>query len=304
MLRELAAVTQRPVEYLAARSGWRKRADAAYQALPWRAKAIAHRAWAKLFRDSDAAFESGEWRVRFAGRDVLVPLSRARAWLDWDVALSLLGHDPEIKRTYAALVRSPRRPRLFFDVGANYGTHSLLLLAHGVRVVTFEPNPTCAPVFEELCRANGVGGRWEAVALGGEEDLVELCFDERDTWAGSTCGPPAAAGEGARHRLRVPQTTLDAYVERLAEAPDWVKLDVEGAEHRVLAGARRTLCGSRPRVIFESWAGPARARIAQEFARAGYRICALPWDATGEPHALTAEAFLASTATNYLADPV
>ena len=304
MLRELAAVTQRPAEYVAARSGWRKRADAAYQALPWRAKALAHRAWAKLFRGSDAAFEPGDWRVRFAGRDVIVPLSAARAWLDWDVALSLLGHDTEIKRTYAALVRSLRRPRLFFDVGANYGTHSLLLLAHGVRVVTFEPNPACAPVFEDLCRANGVRGRWEPLALGGDEDQVELCFDERDTWSGSTCGPPAETGEGARRRLRVPQTTLDAYVERLGEAPDWVKLDVEGAEHRVLAGARRTLRWSRPRVIFESWAGPSRALIAQEFERAEYRICALPWDATGEPHVLDAQAFREGTATNYLAEPL
>jgi FkbM family methyltransferase len=304
VLRELAAVTQRPAEYLAARSGWRKRADAAYQALPWRGKALAHRAWAKLFRRSDAAFEPGDWRVRFAGRDVIVPLSAARAWLDWDVALSLLGHDPEIKRTYAALVRSAHRPRLFFDVGANYGTHSLLLLAHGVRAVTFEPNPTCAPVFEELCRANGVRGRWEAVALGAEEGEVELCFDERDTWAGSTCGTPVASGEGARRRLRVPLTTLDAYVQRLGEAPDWVKLDVEGAEHEVLAGARRTLRSSRPRVIFESWAGPSRTLIADAFARSDYRVCTLPWDGTGAPHTLTPEAFQAAPATNFVAVPL
>jgi len=220
------------------------------------------------------------------------------------VALSLLGHDPEIKRTYAALVRSARRPRLFFDVGANYGTHSLLLLAHGIRAVTFEPNPMCAPVFEELCRANGVRGRWESVALGEEEGEVELCFDERDTWAGSTCGPPVVPGEGTRRQLRVPQTTVDACVERLGEAPDWVKLDVEGAEPGVLAGARRTLQHARPRWIFESWPGPARARIAQEFERAGYRICALPWDGAGDPHALTAEAFRGATATNYLAVPL
>jgi len=212
--------------------------------------------------------------------------------------------DTEVKRTYAALVRSPRRPRLFFDVGANYGTHSLLLLAHGVRVVTFEPNPACAPVFQDLCRANGVQGRWEPLALGEEEAEVELVFDERDTWSGTTCGAPAEAGDGARRRVGVPQTTLDAFVERLGEAPDWVKLDVEGAEDRVLAGARRTLRDSRPRVIFESWAGPSRTRVAEEFERAGYRICALPWDAAGEPRGLDAQAFRDSAATNYLAEPL
>jgi FkbM family methyltransferase len=303
VLRELAAATQRPAEYVAARSGWRNRADAAYQLLPWHAKALAHRAWAKLFRSGDTSFEPGDWRVRFAGRDVIVPLSAARAWLDWDVALSVLGHDPEIKRTYAALVRSPRRPRLFFDVGANYGTHSLLLLAHGVRAVTFEPNLACAPVFEELCRANGVCGRWESVALGAEEGDVELCFDERDTWSGSTCGPPAVDGQGARCRCRVPRTTLDAFVDRLGEAPDWVKLDVEGAEHLVLAGARRTLERSRPRLIFESWPGAQRTCIAQALQAAGYRVCALPWDPAGEPHAVAGDAFRACPATNFLAVP-
>lgn len=303
MLRELAAITRRPAAYVAAHSRWRRRADAAYQVLPWRAKALAHRAWAKLFRGSDAAFEPGDWRVRFAGRDVIVPLSAARAWLDWDVALSLLGHDPEIKRTYAALVRSPRRPRLFFDVGANYGTHSLLMLVHGVNTVTFEPNPSCAPVFEELCRANGVRGRWQAIALGEAEGEVELCFDERDTWSGSTSGTPAEAGEGTRRRIRVPQDTLDAYVERLGESPDWLKLDVEGAEPQVLAGAQRTLRASRPWVIFESRSGDDRTRIAKTFEGAGYRICSLPWDAVSEPHALTPEAFRAAPATNFLAVP-
>jgi hypothetical protein len=83
-----------------------------------------------------------------------------------------------------------------------------------------------------------------------------------------------------------------------------VKLDVEGAEDRVLSGARRTLRDSRPRVIFESWTGPSRARVAEEFERAGYRICALPWDATGEPRTLDARAFHEGDATNYLAEPL
>jgi len=240
--------------------------------------------------------------VRFAGRDVVVPLTAERAWLDWDTALSLLGHEPEIKRTYAALVRRAP-PRLFFDVGGNYGTHSLLLLVHGVRTVTFEPNPDCAPVFHDLCRANGVHGSWEAMALGASEGEVELSFDERDTWAGSTCGPPDAAGEGARRSIRVTLTTLDRFVERLGEAPDWVKLDVEGAEPAVLSGASRTLERARPRVIFECWPGPGRETLGRMLDAAGYRVCRLPWDALREPRALTRDAFAATGARNFLAVP-
>jgi hypothetical protein len=111
------------------------------------------------------------------------------------------------------------------------------------------------------------------------------------------------AGEGTRRRLRVAQTTLDAFVERSGEAPDWVKLDVEGAEPRALAGATRTLRRSRPHIIFECWPGPAREALARAFAAEGYRVCALPWDARGEPRALASRAFAESSKTNFLAQP-
>jgi hypothetical protein len=64
-------------------------------------------------------------------------------WLDWFLALATLGDDSTVKKTYAAIVSSSRKPDLFLDVGANYGTHSLLFLAHGIRTWSFEPNARC-----------------------------------------------------------------------------------------------------------------------------------------------------------------
>jgi hypothetical protein len=85
--------------------------------------------------------------------------------------------------------------------------------------------------------------------------------------------------------------------------PRTQKLDVEGAEHLVLAGARRTLERSRPRLIFESWPGVLRTCIGQALQAAGYRVCALPGDPAGEPHTLAGDAFRVSPATNFLAVP-
>jgi hypothetical protein len=181
MLRQLAAATLAPARYVASHSAWRSRADVAYDALPWPAKAAAHRAWAKLFRTSRATLEPGRWRVHFAGRELTVPLHADRAWLDWDTALSLLGHEPEIKRTYAALVKSPRRPRLFFDVGGSYGTHSLLLLAHGVRVVIRARQR--ARRLPELCRANGVAATASRSPWATAGRSISSST-RRDTWAG------------------------------------------------------------------------------------------------------------------------
>jgi hypothetical protein len=72
----------------------------------------------------------GLWRLRFAGTQIVLPLRRESFWLDWGFALGVLGHDAEVKRTYEMLLLSDR-PDLFIDIGANYGTHSMLMAAAG-----------------------------------------------------------------------------------------------------------------------------------------------------------------------------
>jgi hypothetical protein len=66
---------------------------------------------------------------------------------DWGLSLLVAGHDVEIKETYRYLLEE-RKPKLFFDIGANYGTHSLIFLTHGVRTISFEPNLGLRPYFD------------------------------------------------------------------------------------------------------------------------------------------------------------
>ncbi|CAA9891487.1 conserved hypothetical protein [Candidatus Methylobacter favarea] len=77
-----------------------------------------------------------------------MPLTSERFWLDWDTAVSITGHDIEIKQTYEALIGSSEPPELFIDIGANYGTHSLLFLVHQIKTITFEPNASCHDFFQ------------------------------------------------------------------------------------------------------------------------------------------------------------
>src|SRR5437016_329421 len=85
-----------------------------------------HSYFANLFREAHEQVDEGVWTVNFIGKPIQVPLNPHRCWLDWDYAVSILGHDAEIKRTYASLIMSSIAPDLFVDIGANYGTHSLL----------------------------------------------------------------------------------------------------------------------------------------------------------------------------------
>ncbi len=76
-------------------------------------------------------------------------------------------------------------------------------------------------------------------------------------------------GRATPAEFEVPATSLDAY---FVDGPlDFVKLDVEGAEARVLRGMRRLLRERRPTLMVEfhtpeGWAGRS------ELLEAGYRL--------------------------------
>src|SRR5438309_9128388 len=71
--------------------------------------------FAKIFRDHPQRVAAGEWRVRVGDRWAALPLDGQDTWLEWDLAVSLLGHEVEIKQTYLDLIRF-RRPKLFYDI--------------------------------------------------------------------------------------------------------------------------------------------------------------------------------------------
>jgi hypothetical protein len=99
-----------------------------------------HSEFAKLFRNGITRSRPGTWSVKFAGKDILIPLSPDTLWLDWDLAVSIPGHDTEVKETHAALIgHRSNRPQVFVDIGANCGTHSLLFLVHGIPSLSSEP---------------------------------------------------------------------------------------------------------------------------------------------------------------------
>ena len=75
-----------------------------------------HVQFAKIFRNHTMRIESGDWHVVFEGKRINLPIEEASIWLDWDNAISILGHESEIKQTYSHLINSPLKPELFLDV--------------------------------------------------------------------------------------------------------------------------------------------------------------------------------------------
>ncbi|MEX2465968.1 MAG: FkbM family methyltransferase [Gemmatimonadota bacterium] len=124
------------------------------------------------------------------------------------------------------------RPRdVFWDVGAHHGYVSLMASEKvGARgeVYAFEPGARNAGVLRRHLRWNRVGNvRVETYALGAADG-------EADFGGGDTSKMHALGGGGERVRVRTVRSLVQAGE---LPPPDVVKIDVEGGEADVLAGA-------------------------------------------------------------------
>jgi FkbM family methyltransferase len=132
-----------------------------------------------------------------------------------------------------------------FDVGAARGLFASVfcLVSPSNRAVAFEPSPTMLRDAARIAALNGLDGRLELrpTAVGAEPGVVRGSVDVQGLIAFAP-GPSSFAVE---------VTTLDAECARLGVAPDVVKIDVEGHEARVLAGARDLLSSVRPLLFLE-----------------------------------------------------
>lgn len=294
------------VRSLAVSAGPRAVLNLYYNLLSDEAKYRFQGRYAKMFRAHDSvALASGDWLVHFLDRDIRLPIRPSWSWLDWDVALSITGHDIEVKQTYAALINSPERPTLFLDVGANYGTHSVLFLSAGVPTIAFEPNRECFAYFQAVCQMNGLKGRWEQVAVGNKAGHIKLFYPTTETYLGSVSAD-VVSHMASSHKLlveQVPIKRLDDYVLNCAQGETLIKIDVEGYENEVIQGASRLLKNYRPKIIFESIDAKARKQSYQLLADSGYRIYSLPWHPSATVAHLRIGDFVISEASNFIAIP-
>jgi FkbM family methyltransferase len=137
------------------------------------------------------------------------------------------------------------------DAGANIGLYTLLAATRvgpGGCVVACEPSPTTM----SMLRANVDRNELDWVQLR-EVALAEapgrLPIHVLEPGSGSTSFAPADTAAGVD--LEVEVTTVDEIAAGISNHVRLVKVDVEGAELRVLRGAAHLLEGSRPDFIIE-----------------------------------------------------
>jgi FkbM family methyltransferase len=293
------------VRSIATKNGPRTVLNQYYGSLGDEAKSRFHARYSKIFWDQGVRLAAGEWSIRFVDQKIRIPLRPSWSWLDWDYAVSIIGHDIEIKQTYEALLASDQRPALFLDVGANYGTHSILFLSVGIPVIAFEPNPSCFSQFQTVCELNGLTGRWEQVAIGNNAGQIELVYPEKETWLGSVSSDAVATLKKSDGMItkQVPLKTLDDYLSDAPRDKVLIKIDVEGFEREVIEGASQLLQHCNPKIIFESNETKLRPDLFRQLANQRYSVHPLPWQPSAASRVLGVDEFLTSTSTNFIAIP-
>lgn len=153
------------------------------------------------------------------------------------------------------------------DVGANYGVFSLLmsrLVGPTGRVLAYEPTSTTRAMLARSRAANGFSQLdIRAFALSDGTRMGFLAF--------GASGELNALGQGTEGET-VAITSLDA--ESAApgwRAPDFIKIDAEGEEERILKGAQKVLTTHSPLVMFELKAGSSvNTGLIEAFQALGY----------------------------------
>ena len=140
------------------------------------------------------------------------------------------------------------------DVGANFGYYSLRVsqvTGGRARVHAFEPELGMFTRLEGHARANGfthlTPHRLALSASDGELELVAPSASNEGV------GHLRTAGDGGSASLqRIPSLRMDSFAAREGlTRVDFIKIDVEGAEGLVLAGAAETLARFRPTLMVE-----------------------------------------------------
>jgi FkbM family methyltransferase len=239
----------------------------------------------------------GRWRIAaqlnrlFAAEPVTFDMHGVgRLTLDLGIEMQQHVYWAGLSRDDAAILRLAEavlpRDGVFIDVGANVGIHTLAIARHvskGGAIVAFEPHPANHRLLKHNLEQNGLR-HVVAENLGLAEATATLTGTAR-----ADGGNWSLASRGD-YRFEVRLVRLDDYLrDQPLPRLDLMKIDVEGAEVRVLRGARQTIARFRPLIVFEvcpSWLAKMQSSAIELFAELvgqGYNIHALPgrkivWD--------------------------
>ena len=149
-----------------------------------------------------------------------------------------------------------KNKRTALDIGANVGLWSRDLVKYFDQVIAFEPVAMFRECLEKNVTASNISV--ESVALGDSEGQVRMIITEGNT--GHTHVDPASTN-GDTRIIQLDSLNL--------QNVDYIKIDCEGFEYRVLQGAKETIQRCRPVVVIEQKPHDMYSKDYGQFAAIG-----------------------------------
>ncbi len=132
---------------------------------------------------------------------------------------------------------------VFFDIGANVGTYTVLAgKAIGVRTVALEPVPITYRYLEDNIRVNRIETEVMALNMGASRRKGQLHFSTDQDSVNHVVLEKS-------EKSSIVLVPVDALDNLIIDVPVLIKVDVEGFEYEVLSGAQRILEASKLKAI-------------------------------------------------------
>jgi len=161
-----------------------------------------------------------------------------------------------------------------WDVGANVGvfTFAASSVAHKGAVVSIEADIWLANILRKTAMFKEYASNTVCVlpvAISNENSVASFMVAARGRASNAleTAGGRSQMG-GVREKQYVPTLTLDTLLNTFPP-PDFVKIDVEGAEYMVLQGAKNIINSVRPKFYVEV-GSDVSSQVMTLFSSAGY----------------------------------
>lgn len=173
---------------------------------------------------------------------------RYHVFPDYGISPLFGGWEPEAQKIMA---RHVRPGAVAYDLGGNYGIHTLImarLVGSSGHVYAFEPVPGIMAQLRENVTLNGFDNVTCVEAAAGRAAGMSHFLLGRS----GAVGRLTEAAETDSGLITVDVVSLDQFVLNDGNRPpDFIKIDVEGAESKVLAGTERVLEACRPVLLVD-----------------------------------------------------
>ncbi len=220
------------------------------------------------------------FRVRHLGRGA--PRTIGEHVFRFDETLRRWNFDGEAE-VQVAMEKHVKPGMTCLDIGANFGLHALLMckLASGEgHVFCVEPIPANLYLLRRNLKLNGFDSRStiiESAISDSEAPFIEMRVDSSGLEPSASLSHSNVQGTTAAS-IKVNNVRLDSLPTLRQRKIDFIKIDVEGAEFKVLQGGAEILKTQKPTLLIEvhSYALPSFDSSAEELesylVRIGYKI--------------------------------